>query len=65
MLELNEKKISTSVEVAEEMNRMHRDALMPLNLKPLKDDSDNSEDNFVVCFNNCRSLKKHISDIKN
>ena len=65
ILKLNEKKISTSVEVAEEMNRMHREALMPLSLKPLKDDSDNSEDNFVACFNNCRSLKKHISDIKN
>ena len=61
VLKLNEEQISVSQDVANEMYRLRNDrCLQPcipdLSLRPHR--------GFTVCFHNCRSLRKHIENIK-
>ena len=62
ILELNEKKIATCEGVKQEMERIKNTSPMPLTLPPLTN-SDLGE-YVTLCFHNCRSLKKHIGDMK-
>lgn len=61
ILELNEKKISVSESVKQEVHRLRLHSKMQLTLSIIHDFAKNGT---VICFHNCRSLKKHIPDLK-
>ena len=61
--EFNENKINVSNDVKDEMKRMRSDCQMMLYLPRIEDlDRTNTT---TICFHNCRSLQKHIDDLKN
>ena len=55
IIELNEKKISVSEAVKQEMNRLRADTLLPLQLPSLSDFG--NAESVTVVFHNCRSLQ--------
>lgn len=59
--ELNSKKISICSDVREEMNRMTTTSPLQLRLPDLSKLNNNCA---LVCFHNCRSLRKHIDDLR-
>ena len=61
--EFNEKKISVSNDVKDEMKRMRSDCPMKLYLPRFVDMC--TTNTRTICFHNCRSLQKHIGDVKN
>lgn len=61
ILELNEKKISVFESVKQEMHRLRLHSKMQLTLPIIHDFAKNGT---VICFHNCRSLKKHKHDLK-
>ena len=63
ILELNEKKITISTQVKAEMERLRSTSQMMMCLPDIS--SYRPENSTTVCFHNCRSLRKHIDDIKN
>ena len=61
ILHLNEKNISVSTEVANEMNRLRSSR----KLETIVHNFLFEDRPLSLCFHNCRSLRKHIDDIKN
>ena len=62
ILELNEAKITVSDDVIVEMERLRLNCSMKLYLPKLVPSDTNGT--MTVCFHNCRSLQKHIDDVK-
>ena len=62
IMELNEKKISICSDVKDEMNRLKSTSQLQLMLPDL---CNITNDCTLICFHNCRSLKKHLNDLKN
>lgn len=61
ILKLNSAKISVSLDVQEEMERLREHKQITSDLVDLGHSLNGS---LTVCFQNCRSLRKHIEDIK-
>lgn len=58
ILDLNVEKICINHDVVSEMERLRKTAAYKIDFKPLC----NSSDQFIVTYNNARSLHKHFSD---
>ena len=63
ILNFNEKALALDEQVHTEMKRFYDEAMLKLCYIPL--DSVDSSSHFKVAFNNCRSLHKHIEDVRN
>lgn len=61
ILELNEKKIYVSESLKQEMHPLRLHSKLQLTLPIINDFAKNGT---FICFQNCRSLKKHIHDLK-
>lgn len=62
ILNLNEKKICVSSEVQEEMVRLRQKCRTKLSIPNVEQLSISRS--ITICFQNCRSLQKHIEDIR-
>jgi hypothetical protein len=62
ILNFNEQALDVDEQVQKEMQRLHQDAVLKVDLSPFQ--SINSSALFKLAFHNCRSLHLHFDDVK-